>query len=437
MDYWKAEFLNFKNRQRLRFQFIKSPTKQSVFKLYLSSVDDSSRVGDITSGTSISSSDSGDGSRGSSKGGERSRGGNLGVAGSNWSNGSNRGHSGDGRGSVAKTGIAVSQTSVSQTSVSQTGVSQTGVSQSSVTKTGTVGTVEGISLSLPLGDMDNTSRVGDIASGTSVSSSDSGDGSRGKSSNVHGSRGGDTSVAGSNRGHSSDRSSIAVASISETSMSETSVAETSVAETGIAETSVAMTVGTVESIGISLSLPLGNMDNTSRVGDITSGTSVSSSDSRDGSRGKSSNVHGSRRRDTGVAGSIWGSVPCVAESSIASITGMASIAESSITSIAEPGVASTVAKEVGVSLSGGCRSKEESCLELKIRLVRKEKTKNYNLYQYSRGTCSCWTVKNFFRTLPTVVSAVVIAGCVPLSFLYQDRHGCKNWFLHNARLQDT
>ena len=45
-------------------------------------MDDTSRVGDITSGTSVSSSDSGDGSRGSSKGGERGRGGDTGVAGS-------------------------------------------------------------------------------------------------------------------------------------------------------------------------------------------------------------------------------------------------------------------------------------------------------------------------------------------------------------------
>ena len=34
-------------------------------------------------------------------------------------------------------------------------------------------------------------------------------------------------------------------------------------------------------------------------------------------------------------------------------------------------------------------------------------------------------MKNFFGTLPTVVSAVVIAGCVPLSLLYEDRHGRK------------
>ena len=92
----------------------------------------------------------------------------------------------------------------------------------------------GISLSFPLGDMDDTSRVGDITSGTSVSSSNSRDGSRGKSSNVHRSRGGDTGIASSNRGHSSDGSDRSncrgsIASISETSVAKTSVAKASVA----------------------------------------------------------------------------------------------------------------------------------------------------------------------------------------------------------------
>merc|ERR1719234_176711 len=93
-------------------------------------------------------------------------------------------------------------------------------------------------------------------------------------------------------------------------------------------TGVAKTIGTV--VSISLSLPLGDMDDSSRVGNVTSSTGVGSSDSRDGSRGKASNVHGSRGRDASVASSIGG----------------------------------TVAKEVGVSLSGGSRSKEESCKEL-------------------------------------------------------------------------
>jgi len=41
---------------------------------------------------------------------------------------------------------------------------------------------------------------------------------------------------------------------------------------------------------------------------------------------------------------------------------MTSVAEASIANMTS--VASTIAKEVGVSLSGGCRSKEESCKEL-------------------------------------------------------------------------
>ena len=198
--------------------------------------------------------------------------------------------------------------------------------------------------------MDNSSRVGDITSGTSVSSSDSRDGSRGKSSNVHRSRGGDTGIASSNRGHSGNsRGSVAKTGIT-------------VAQPSVAKTSVSKTISTVE--GISLSLPLGNMDHSSRVGNVTSGTCIGSTDSRDCGRGKASNVHGSRGGDASVAGSIGGSVTSVAKSSIAGIT-----------SIAEAGIASTVAKEVGVSLSGGSRSKEESCLESKFDFSEEEKSK--------------------------------------------------------------
>merc|ERR1719206_564639 len=43
----------------------------------------------------------------------------------------------------------------------------------------------------------------------------------------------------------------------------------------------------VESISISFSLTLGNMDNTSRVGNISASTSIGTMDSRDSSRGNS------------------------------------------------------------------------------------------------------------------------------------------------------
>merc|ERR1719234_369025 len=97
------------------------------------------------------------------------------------------------------------------------------------------------------------------------------------------------------------------------------------------------------------------MNDSSRVGNVTSSTGVSSSDSRDGSRGSSQGGQRGRRRDTGVAGSIGGSVTSVAKSSIAGIT---SVAEASMTSIA--GVAeAVVAKQVWVSLSADRCSKEK------------------------------------------------------------------------------
>ena len=188
--------------------------------------------------------------------------------------------------------------------------------------------------------MDDSSRVGNITSGTSVGTSDSRDSGRGKASNVHGGRGGNASIASSGNG----RSSIA----------KTGVA---VAKSSIAESSVAQTVGTIEGISISLSLPLGNMDNSGRVGNIASSTSIGSSNSRKSSRGESSNVYRGRRGDAGVASSIRGSV--------ASISGVAKTI-SGVTSVAE---ASTVAKEVGVSLGSGCSGKEKSGLGSKTHLV--------------------------------------------------------------------
>ena len=97
------------------------------------------------------------------------------------------------------------------------------------------------------------------------------------------------------------------------------------------------------------------MDNSGRVGNIASSTSIGSSNSGDSGRGKSSNVHRGRRGDTSVASSVRGSV--------ASISGVAKTI-SGVTSVAE---ASTVAKEVGVSLGSGCSSKEESGLGSKTQ----------------------------------------------------------------------
>merc|ERR1719308_227579 len=47
----------------------------------------------------------------------------------------------------------------------------------------------------------------------------------------------------------------------------------------------------VESISISFSLALGNMDNTSRVGNISASTSIGTMDSRDSSRGSTMDTY--------------------------------------------------------------------------------------------------------------------------------------------------
>merc|ERR1719219_299429 len=64
--------------------------------------------------------------------------------------------------------------------------------------------VVGVGLSLPLGNMDGSGGVGDVASGTSVGSSNSGDGGRGNADGGEGGRGGDLGVAGDHRGDSVD-----------------------------------------------------------------------------------------------------------------------------------------------------------------------------------------------------------------------------------------
>merc|ERR1712066_308159 len=61
-----------------------------------------------------------------------------------------------------------------------------------------------LSLSLPLGNMDGSSGVGDVAPGTSVASSNSGEGGVGKADGGEGGGGGDLGVAGDNGSNSVD-----------------------------------------------------------------------------------------------------------------------------------------------------------------------------------------------------------------------------------------
>merc|ERR1719244_1823631 len=109
---------------------------------------------------------------------------------------------------------------------------------SSITKTSiAITTIEKsrVSLSLTLGNMNNSGRVSDITSSTGISTSKGGDGSGSKSSSM-----------------------IRVSSIA-----------------SITKTSIAIT--TIEKSRVSLSFTLGNMDNSGGVSNITSSTGISTS----------------------------------------------------------------------------------------------------------------------------------------------------------------
>merc|ERR1712096_433910 len=111
----------------------------------------------------------------------------------------------------------------------------------------------GVSLSLSLGNMNSSSRVSHIASGSSIESSYGGHCSRGQACNVEGSRGGDLGVSSmvsqrSSMGDHRGSMGISMASISQTSISQTSISQAMVAISSIAQTSIA------KDIGVSLSL---------------------------------------------------------------------------------------------------------------------------------------------------------------------------------------
>merc|ERR1712034_122086 len=176
---------------------------------------------------------------------------------------------------------------------------------------------------LVLCDMDGSSRVSNITSSSSISTSDSRDGSRGQASNVQRARGRHVRVSSSNM-------------VSKTGVSETGVSKSSVSQTGVSQTGVSKTVSS-SVVGISLSLPLGNMDGSSRVSNITSSSSVKSSDSRDSSRGQASDVHGGRGRDTGISSSM---VETISKSGVSetgvSKTSIAKTVSSSVVRISLP-----------------------------------------------------------------------------------------------------
>merc|ERR1712013_455401 len=122
-------------------------------------------------------------------------------------------------------------------------------------------------------------------------------------------------------------------------------------------TTVSKTVSSirmVESISISFSLTLGNMDNTSRVGNISASTSIGTMDSRDSSRGST--------MDTYSVGNIGNTISMVDRDSMDSMVDrgnmMGSIANMSYT-IAKM-MPSNAIQSISLSSSKRCSTSQQS-----------------------------------------------------------------------------
>merc|ERR1712080_6829 len=191
-----------------------------------------------------------------------------------------------------------------------------------------------------LGSMDDSSRVGNITSSSSISTSDSRDSSRSQTSDVHRGRGRDTGIASS----MVSRASISKSGVSETSVSKSGVSKTSISMSGVSQT-VSSSV-----VSVSISLPMGDMDGSSRVGNITSSSSIKSSNSRDSSRSQTSDVHRGRGRDTGIASSM------VSQASI-SKSGVSQTMVSK-TSISKTVSVSTKVVRIGLSADGSSQTED-------------------------------------------------------------------------------
>merc|ERR1711982_235899 len=168
-------------------------------------------------------------------------------------------------GGISSCSIRISSISISiriSDMSSITNVSETSISISSIEESWV-----SFSLSFTLGNMNNTSRVGNITPSPCISTSNSWDSSRGKTSNAGAGRWAVGGISSSSIRISSISVSIRISNMS----SIANVSKTSISISSIEESRVSF----------SLSFTLGNMNNTSRVGNITSSTGISTSNSWD------------------------------------------------------------------------------------------------------------------------------------------------------------
>merc|ERR1719445_1140134 len=122
---------------------------------------------------------------------------------------------------------------------------------------------------------------------------------------------------------------------------------------GVCSVSKSITISTIGSIE-SISLTLGNMDNTSRVGNISASTSIGTVDSRDSSRGST--------MDTYSVGNIGNTISMVDRDSMDSMVDrgnmMGSIANMSYT-IAKM-MPSNAIQSISLSSSKSCSTSQQS-----------------------------------------------------------------------------
>merc|ERR1719147_437353 len=159
-----------------------------------------------------------------------------------------------------------------------------------------------------LGTVHDSGTVGTVPASSSISSSNSRGSSRGKASNVDSSRGSQVSIA-----------TIAIAKTIGVSPIGSSRAQT-------IGTSIA--IGSVVGISLSLSLSLGDMDNSGRVGDIPPSSSIASSKGGESSRGETIDADSSRGAHASVASSV---AETIGVGSVGTSVGVASVASKAIT----------------------------------------------------------------------------------------------------------
>merc|ERR1719268_640814 len=309
--------------------------------LPLGHMDSASRVSDIATSSSIGSGShySRNSSRGCSSNGKGGRGGHLGVSivvsMVNTSNVVNRSHSIDTSNSVNRSSSMDSSNIVDwSSSLNSSNILNRGHrlhSRNAVNRVdslnhwSSISSISSISnaivssiirISLPLGHMDSSSRVSNIATSSSIGSGShySRDSSRGCSSDGKGGRGGHLSVCNIVMDRVVNNTiSMAISSISSIS-NVTSIAKTisSIASiSGVSQSSISSI--------IRISLPLGHMDSASRVSHIATSSSIGSGShySRHSSRGCSSDRKGGGGGHLSVSNMV---VPMVDRRSVAIAT---------------------------------------------------------------------------------------------------------------------